>query len=214
VEAAVAAAADQGGGIEMKYSVFHIQHSGFRHQVSGINRHPRSGQALVELMVGLVVVMVLVAGILQIASMTSAHTDAMAEARQEVAPLTLLDLEPGMGVLSDADYIKDWHEGADERRLSRDDYSDDGNTVGFQDLIVDKTAHDPSGWAVIDSSPNNRISALRADPMVITSFGLVKGSATESARLDMLPAFRHLVYRSDTIDVEATAWMTLCKGIY
>ncbi len=176
-------------------------------------RGSRCGQALVELMVGLVVVMILVAGLLQMSSMTSAHTDVMIEAREEAALLAMLDLGPDMDVLSDADYIRDWHEGGDGRRLSRDDFSDTGDAAAFQGLVVDQTVAD-AGWDILNAAPNNRISRLRGDPMVVSSFGLVKGRATESARLDMLPAFRHLIYQADSIDVEATAWMTLCKGLY
>jgi hypothetical protein len=165
-------------------------------------------------MVGMIVVLVLVAGLLQLASLMKSHTDAMVEARQEAAVLAMIDLGPGLNLVSDADYIRDWHEGADDRRLSRDDFSDTGNTADFKNTVVDKTVNDQSGWGILDSVPNNRISGLRSDPMVISSFGLIKGSATESAQLDMLPAFRHLIYNSDKIDVEATAWMTLCGGLY
>lgn len=177
-------------------------------------RKSRSGQAIVEVMVGMVVILVLISSILQIASMCRAHTDVMVEARADAAELCMFELEPGMDLLSNADYIRDWHEGADERRLSRDDEHDTGDAAAFQMLVVDKTADDPSDWDIINASPNNRITRLRSDPMVISSFGLVKGRATDSAKLDMLPAFRHLVYKADSIEVEATTWMTLCKGIY
>lgn len=191
-----------------------MKYSGFRSRVLRIRCNPRSGQALTELMVGMVVVLVLVAGLLQLASIMRAHTDAMVEAREEAASLAMIELDPGMNLVSDADYIRDWHEGADERRLSRDDFSDTGNAADFQNTVVDKTVNDASGWNLLDGVPNNRISSLRSDAMVVTSFGLVKGSASESASLDTLPAFRHLIYSSDTIDVEATAWMTLCRGLY
>ncbi len=176
-----------------------------------ISSTSKSGQALIEVMIGMVVILVLVSSILQIASMCRAHTDVMVEARAEAAERCMFELGPGMETLSDADYIGDWNEGNDQRRLSRDDEHDTGDTAAFQEKVVDKSATD---WSIIDSVPNNRISRLRADPMVISSFGLVKGYATDSAKLDMLPAFRHLVYKADSIDVEATTWMTLCKGVY
>lgn len=177
-------------------------------------RTARSGQAMTEVLIGLIAIMVVVSSILQIASMTRAHTDVMIDARKEVAELCMFDLAPGMDFLTDADYIRDWYEGNDQMRLSRDDEHDSGDAASFQMLIADPTAPDPSDWSIIDSAPNNRISRLRSDPLVINSLGLVKGSSSESAQLDMLPAFRHMVYAADSIDVEATVWMTLCKGIY
>ena len=174
----------------------------------------KSGQAMVEVMVGMVVILVLISSILQIASMCRAHTDVMVEAREKAAELCMFELPPGIDIISDAEYIGDWYEGDDQRRLSRDDENDTGDTTAFQSLVVDKSVNDAGGWDVIDGVPNNRISRLRSDPMVISSFGLVKGRATDSAKLDMLPAFRHLVYEADSIEVEATAWMTLCKGVY
>ena len=174
----------------------------------------KSGQAMVEVMVGMVVILVLISSILQIASMCRAHTDVMVEARAKAAERCMFELPPGIDIISDAKYIGDWYEGDDQRRLSRDDENDTGDTTAFQSLVVDKSVNDAGGWDVIDGVPNNRISRLRSDPMVISSFGLVKGRATDSAKLDMLPAFRHLVYEADSIEVEATAWMTLCKGVY
>jgi len=164
--------------------------------------------------------MVLVSGLLHMVAMCSAHTDVMVEARADAAELCMFELAPGMDLLSDADYIRDWREGDDERRLSRDDEHDTGDAAAFQMLVVDKTANDASDWDIIDASPNNRITRLRSDPMVISSFGLVKGRAHKSLDLNDQgdlrgrPAFKHLVYGADSIDVEATTWMTLCKGIY
>jgi hypothetical protein len=183
--------------------------SGLRLQASR-----RSGQALVELMVGLVVVMVLVSGLLQIASMCRAHTDVMVEARKDAAMLCMLDLGPGMVIASNPDYIRDWHEGGDDRRLSRDDESDTGDASAFHRQIIGSSVHNESAWSLVDAAPYNELSRLRNDPFVATSFGLVKGTAKDSASLSTLPAFRRLVYDSDTIDVEATTWMTLCKGVY
>lgn len=190
--------ADQGEAINMNY--FHWRN--------------KYGQALVEVMICIVVVMVLVSAILQIALMSKAHTDVMVEARSEAGNLAMTDLSQGMNLLADPEYIRDWFEGPDTRRLSRDDEHDAGDPGSFQSTIVNASVHDPSGWDIIDAAPYNRLSMLHADPLTVNSLGLVKGSASSTLSLEMLPAFRHLVYRSGSVELEATAWMTLCKGVY
>jgi len=174
----------------------------------------KHGQALVEVMVGIVVVMVLVSAILQIALMSKTHTDVMVQARKEAGEIAMFDLAPGMNLLANPDYIKDWYEGDDGRRLSKDDEYDTGDIGSFQSIIVNSSVHDPSGWDTIDSAPDNRLSLLHSDPMVVNSIGLVKGTASDTLSLSLLPSFRHLIYRADSVELEATAWMTLCKGVY
>lgn len=173
----------------------------------------KSGQALVEVMIGIVAIMVLVSAILQIALMTKAHTDVMVKARAKAGSLAMTDLAPGMNLISNPDFIRDWDEGNDGRRLSKDDEFFTGDVDSFQGTIVNSSVHDPSGWYVIDSAPDNRVSLLHSDPMVVNSLGLVRGTASETLSLS-LPAFRQLIYKADSIELEANAWMTLCKGVY
>jgi len=165
------------------------------------------GQAIVELMVGLVAVVVLVAGLLQVASLSSAHTETMVEARRQAGERAMLDSES----VFTPDYIRDWHEGPDTRRYTRDDTFTTANAADFQSTIVDKAA-DAAGWTVIDTVPGNRLTRIHGSGMPQTQFGLVRGY--DSKTVDLLPAIQSLVYAADSIEVETEVWMTWTKGIY
>jgi hypothetical protein len=174
----------------------------------------KTGQALVEFMIGMVVVLVLVSGLLQIASICKAHSDTMLDARKEAGIYAMTESGPGASLLFNPDYIKDWQEGGDGRMLTRDDVSVAGDPGSFQRTVVERTVQNPEEWDIIDAVPENRMSALRGDAGVINSLGLVKGSAKKKAQLDMIPAFKHLVYNADSIDVESEVWMTSTKDVY
>ena len=184
-----------------------------------MNRHSkgwptadRSGQAMVEFIVGLVAVMALLAGLLQVASLGKAHTDSMVEARREAADLAMMDLGDGTVVLSDPDYIQEWNVGPDGRHHSRDDTWTEANAGEFNERIVDRAAADPEGWSILGDVPNNPIGQLHGNWDAVAALGLVHGH--DERPVPLLPAVRSLLYRADSVDVECDVWLTWTKGIY
>jgi len=167
-----------------------------------------SGQAMIELIVGLVAILALLAGLLQVASLTKTHTDTMVEARREAGELAMLDLE----LMMDPDYIRDWREGPDTKRYTRDDISTSADSVIFDDTIVEKASADSDGWEILREVPDNRLSRLHDNLDPVSCFGLVRGYDKKS--VDLISAVQSLLYRADTIDVECEVWMTWTKGIY
>ena len=170
-----------------------------------------AGQAMIELMAGLVVVLAVFAGLLQIASLTRTHTEANVEARREAGSLTMLDTLDGLP-LTMPDYMRDRFEGPDTRRHSRDDTFDNANPANFDGLITQQTAPDQAGWDALNSVPGNAVSGLNGNPNPVAMFGLVRGQ--EEDQVELIPAVRSLLYHADSIDVEGKAWMTWTKGIY
>ena len=167
-----------------------------------------SGQAMIEVMVGLVALIVLISGLLQVASLTRARTDAMAAAREEAGGLALLDAP-----VSDLpDYIYAIDAGADGRTYSYDDESSSANAAAFDATIVNRVVSNSSEWAVLDALPNSPFSDLHSSLTPAAAFGLVKGDASETVTL--LPAVRSLLYRADEVDIECDVWMTWMRGIY
>jgi hypothetical protein len=183
-------------------------------KTSSFRTDRKTGQALIEFMIGSIVVLVLVAGCLQLAAMCKAHGETMADARKQAGVNAMMDIGPGMAVLYTPDYIKDWEEGADNRTLTRDDVSTRGDPGAFQRTVVERSVQNQAEWSIIDNIPDNRMSALHGDAGVVNSFGLVKGSAKKKVRLDIIPAFKHLVYDADTINVECEVWMTHTGEVY
>jgi hypothetical protein len=168
----------------------------------------KSGQAIVELMVGLVALLVLIAALLQVASLSSAHDATMVEARRQAGELAMMDAEPAFV----PDYILDWHAGPDTKRYTRDDTFTTADPAQFKGTIIDKAAADSTGWDRIDAVPNNRISRIHGSGMPQTELGFVKGTA--STNVDLLPVIQSLVYAADSITMETETWMTWTKGIY
>lgn len=174
-----------------------------------LHRSPKcAGQAMVEIVVGLLAMVVLIAGLLQISSLTRAQTDAMAAARQEVG--TLLFGEHPVSALPD--YIAAIGPGPDNRSYSYDDTSTSADPAAFQHVIMDQAVHDPADWDVLDTVPDNAFSALHDAAAPVNEFGLLKGDASETVSL--IPAVRGLLYRADEIEVECDVWMTWTRGIY
>lgn len=163
---------------------------------------------MIELIIGLVAVLVLVSGLLQVASLTKTHTDVMVEARRQ-AGRKAVNL---FGGSESAEYIRDWEPGDDEKRYTRDDSFTDGSRGAFVGTIVDKAGRAQNDWDIIARTANKGVSELRAGSEPTETFGLVRGY--ESRDVELLPAVRSLLYRAHSIDVESEVWMTWCTGIY
>ncbi|MBU0714407.1 MAG: pilus assembly protein [Verrucomicrobia bacterium] len=163
------------------------------------------GQAMVEFMVGLVVVLVLLAGLIQIGQLTHAHTRTMIAARAQAGQLAMASTRP---VSETASLISDWVLGVDLRRHTHDDMAMvTSNAVTLPGELV--------GQAHLEQVPNAPVSALstlRDSPNPAGDFFLVKGEASES--VNILPIIRRLVYAHSTLEVESDAWLVWTKGIY
>ena len=167
-----------------------------------------SGQAVIEFIVGIVAALALLAGLLQIGRLSRARTQAMDDARRDAGVQALSSFR----TLTRPEFIRWWSPGPDGSRHSRDDVSSTELPVAFMDTVVARAVREPADWDRIDSVPYNALSELHASPIPVTHFGLVMDRAV--ARVDLLPAIRHLVYGAEAIDVECTVWMTWSDGIY
>lgn len=163
-----------------------------------------SGQALVEFVVALVVVMVLLAGIIQISWLGVRHSRAMGEARRLAGQKSMLDVSS----FSSPRYIESCTTGPDGVAFSRDDDIVAGDVSGLTEVIAE-TAHPDDLEGVI---PDNSVSVLSRSDMPQALFGLVDGEKKD--RVALIPVVRELIYRADEVEVRGSAWMTWTKGIY
>jgi hypothetical protein len=164
----------------------------------------RAGQAIVEFIVALVVVLVLFAGVLQIGQLGLAHTRTLTEARRKAA----VEAMGAMPTLAGPDYIRDVTVGPDGRAYSRDDEHTGGDVGAFQDRIVRYGHPDELDLRVA----GNRVTALSRSAMPRQGFGLVRGEGEEVVPL--LPAVQNLIYRQKEIELKGEAWLTWLGGIY
>ena len=173
-----------------------------------MTRRDNTGQALVELMVGLIVILALTAGMLQVASLTRASADVMAAARGRA----------GESAFSEAyfspfpEYIADVLPGPDGRPYTRDDETTPADSGAFIATIVNRSAGTADGWAILDEIPADPVNRLRGAAVPVFEFGLI--GAIERERVPTLSAVRNLIYAADEIEVEGRAWSTWTRGIY
>ncbi|HMP76971.1 MAG TPA: hypothetical protein PKE12_11820 [Kiritimatiellia bacterium] len=179
--------------------------STIRHPHSAIPRSAsRAGQAIVELVVGLVALLVVFVGILQIGRLAAERNRTLASARASAAnyamgPAYLLQL-PG------PDMIRDWDRGADQRSHSRDDRT---TAASWQHVAA----------IVQHARPQDLDARMPGNP--VTAFGtagaaggmdLVHGRV-QSDEIPLLPVVRHLLYNAPSLRFEEHVWLVWCEGL-
>jgi hypothetical protein len=198
------------------------------HAVSSRNESA-SGQAMIEFAVGLIVLLALLAGLLELTSLTKRHTDLMVEARKDAGNHALGDVAPAYPAGNAPEYIRDWCIGpansdpdgdgipGDEKRYTADDVFDRAVAADFSSRIVERTGANAGDWAILDQIPNQTVSRLRGSSEPSTLFGLVRGEARED--VDLLPDYpltRKLLFHpaDDQVHLSSEVWMTWTKGLY
>jgi hypothetical protein len=164
----------------------------------------RAGQAIVELVVALVVILVLVAGTIQICSMGVSHSQLMMTARREAGQKAMQEASSFSG----PKFIAACTTGNDGIPFSRDDSTTAGDSALLQIGIASYAHPDELNLRRLD----NPVSVLAKSPFPQDLFGLVEGEATAS--VELMPVVRELLYQSDSVELQGKAWMTWTKGIY
>jgi len=168
----------------------------------------RAGQALIELCIGMVSLIILVAVIAQLAMFVRASHETSVRAREQAGALALSDYPLSVT----APYIGETEAGADAKPYTKDDEFADGDASAYYRDILDPLAAEPTDWNTLEEIPGNGFSGLRASASPMQSFGLLRGKDEEVVPL--LPAVRSLLYRADSIQMEETVWMPWTKGVY
>jgi hypothetical protein len=167
-----------------------------------------SGQAMIELTVGLVALLALFAGLLQLAKLSIAQTDTLFSARREAGTRAMSTV----AVSSAAEYIRYWEEGDDKKRYSVDDTHTEADGAAFSATVPARAARDNAAWNVMQRVPDNPVLTLRDSPAPATQFGLLEGK--DSVTVPLLPVVQHLLYNADSIEIESKVWMPWAREIY
>jgi hypothetical protein len=167
----------------------------------------KNGQALVELAVALIVIVVLLAALLQIGRLTREHMDALNAARGDAAQSAMASVYT-MRIPAPR-FLRDWDAGADGARHSRDDTPRDGDPAGVVRHIAEKALPDELERRV----SGNPVTALARQVPLIGEYHLVYGRS-ETRTIELLPVVRHLLYDAESIDIEADAWLVWTQGLY
>ncbi len=164
----------------------------------------RAGQAVVELVIALVCILLLVSGLLQFTIMAAADTETRAEATANASADAA-----GGGLSATFQPIRDWQRGRDTFTMTRDDVAVGGSLAGVRSDIAGKTVPDGDWSALLDArSTDVREFAQTGD---LTSFGFVH--AHSARQIETIPAAAILFgLRNPT--VENDVWMVKVDGLY
>lgn len=168
----------------------------------------KRGQAVIEFVISLVVLMVLFAGILQGISLSRARTETMIQARRSAGSAALQQV----GVLPVPHYIGQWQVGPDETRYTRDDTFTPADPTAFQQTVINAAVAQPADWQVLEQAPTRHLHRLRIHPSPVAYFGMVREVQTETVPL--FSATQRLLYNATEIEIESEVWMTWTHGLY
>ena len=166
------------------------------------SRLAASGQAMIEFVVAILLVVIILAGLLQFVELAGIKGLLLAAIRREAG-------EQALGqriVLSAAPiYILDWEAGADQIRHTADDTSDRGlagNTL--QAAVVDRSVANPADWSFLNDARNTAIPVLHASSRPLSALGFIHADLAEEVTL--LPAMRDWLIGKETITVGTELW--------
>ena len=161
---------------------------------------------MVEFTVALVVIMVLLAGLIQVCQLGNAHTQTMITARREAGNLAISDTYVAPPQVR---YIFDWISGADGKRYTADDYPFTSTNVTEATQTIIDVAHPDEIASYI---PENVFSSMGGLLSALDAFSFVRGYDSDS--VSTFPVVRNLIYRGASISVESEVWLTWTEGLY
>ncbi len=172
---------------------------------------PRSGQAAIEFVAGLLLLLILLTGLIHVNRL--AHTSLLLHS-------VLRGMAGEHAMKSDVsvapDYISGWEAGPDGIRYTADDQPT-RNAAQFSSTLIMLTANSvrsPNDWSYIanDSRLPVSQSRLQSSPLMAAALGFVHEEETLHVPVD--PVIRRLVYGKDEVAIKEEVWMPLMGGLY
>lgn len=164
------------------------------------------GQSLVELVVGLLAVVLVLMGLLQIGRLGMEHTQTLLDGREKADELTITeDFDP---IDPTAQYVWRVSDGADDRSYSQDDVRVPGEPQEIIDNVVEHA--EPANLEIW--MPTNSLAALERPDDFMQAFDLTYGQS-HSERVELYPIIRNLVVEDEYIRLQRRVWMPWIRGI-
>lgn len=172
------------------------------------SRHAtRSGQAIVEFVVGIVGILILVAAMLQLGTLVREDSRTLLKARAEAGAAALGDdyiapVSPGPR------YLAGWSTGPDNAAYTRDDQSVAGNAALFSQGLL---AHaNPATLA--QYLPDNPLTPMADPGALMSGLSFVRGSS-DSGPIPLYPITRKLIFGRSTITMESEVYLIWTRGL-
>jgi hypothetical protein len=163
----------------------------------------RAGQAMMEFLVGIVLVLVVIGGLIQLGMLSDLRTTSYMGATQEAAIWSMTNGGDDGLVYP---YLAGIDEGADSHTYSADDLelSKDATEV-YNDIVRHAD--------VARFTRENPWTRLTGANDIMDEFGMVRGSRSSSS-LRLLPIVRNLIYQDDRIVIRTEVYGVRRGGIY
>ena len=176
------------------------------------SKRSEAGQAAIELIAGLLMLLLLVTGIIHVNRMARAslflHSVLRGIAGEQA-------MESGT-VATAPNYISDWQAGTDGQRYTADDQPvcNGARFSATLDTLVNDSVKKQDDWNYVKDSSLLPISMIQVHslPMLATTIGFVHEN--ETLHLDVDPVLRQLVYGKDQVAIKEEVWMPLMGGLY
>lgn len=167
----------------------------------------QSGQALVELCIGLIAILTVFAGIIQIGRMGLARMEARVEATGTASALSMNAASTSFRLIRS--YIRQMDEGGDQRSYSLDDVAMPGNRDEMFDTLLA-----PNQPGMLNSyAPGNILAGIQNPVDMMGETGLVRSTASEN-NIPVLPIVRKLFIQRNTVDIDVTVWSIRTGDLY
>ncbi len=171
------------------------------------HKKSKSGQAMVEFCIGLIALITVFAGIIQLGRMGIARMDARVEATGNASALSMTSSASSFRLIRP--YLQKVTEGADGRSYSVDDRDLQGNADEVYDILVG-----PNQPALLNSYASGNILASLNDSVdMMGETGLVQSTASEN-NIPIMPIVRKLFFDQNTVDIDVTVWSVRTGDLY
>ena len=168
----------------------------------------RAGQAMIELMISVLMILILVAGTVQFMDVANMHRAIDARIRGDagvvaMSPLTFFDTPA---------YALDWKEGDDGQRGTADDRMIVGPPSALY-FVADHSARSASDWNLFSQlSHPSSLAELHQNPLPMIALGFVGVRLSQDVPVSDI--VRQLVYNSPSVTVREDVWIPVTKGLY
>jgi len=171
-------------------------------------KHRQNGQAAVEFIVGMLVLVTIIAGGTQYLRSANAHRAITTTLRAEAGELAL---RPNL-YSSIPHYLINWREGPDAIRHTDDDRPETGSSLTLNQ-IADYTVRNHADWETLSPlAHNNPLPQLQYSAMPMSELNLIKAERSDRVVVDR--AVRELIFNRPHVTVRHTVWMPQLGGLY
>jgi hypothetical protein len=168
--------------------------------------HSRAGQAAIELVLGILMIIILFAGSLQYLKVAEAQRSMVTSLRGEAGARALT-----LGATVDmANYLLTWDNGADGIMYTADDQPVESLAFMLPN-IVNRSVQNADDWAYVAALPNpTPIFGLHENPLPMLELSLVNAEDSEDVPVE--ESVQNLIYGRDHVRVKHSVWMPVMKG--